>query len=50
MSQDLPAVKVTKKYIPVKPLRVRMSKKERLRRRWAGKDRFGVARAMGQIA
>jgi hypothetical protein len=33
---------------PVAPLRVRMSKKERLRIRWEGRDRFGIAAAMGQ--
>ena len=37
-----------KKRVPVKPLRVRESKKDRLRRRWAGRDRFGIAKAMGQ--
>lgn len=53
MSYDeIPGTKVmavqTKKRVPVKPLRVRESK-DRLRRRWAGRDRFGVAKAMGQI-
>jgi hypothetical protein len=40
----------SKKHIPVKPVRVRMSKKDRLASRWFGQDRFWRARAMGQIA
>jgi len=39
---------VTKELVPVTPLRVRMSKKERLRKRWESRDRFGIAKAMGQ--
>lgn len=40
---------VTKERVPIQKVRVRMSKKARLNARWKGRDRFGIAKAMGQI-
>ena len=40
---------VTKKRVPVQVLRVRMSKKDRLRKRWAGKDRFWRLKAIAEF-
>jgi len=40
---------VPRRRYPVKAVRVRMSKKDRLAQRWFGQDRFWRARAMGQL-